>query len=139
MESHHLVKSPILLGARKPLRRYLSTDTRRGGARLLEEEETCAICSPILFVHSRIIRLFFAKISLASLCSILPFRKILYLYVFFICNLLFVFCYLFICYHFLFMFLLAIFITSLSWCQYSWPTLAGPASPPSLLTPLPLW
>ena len=62
MESHHLVKSPILLGARKPLRRYLSTDSRRGGARLLEEEETCAICSPILFVHSRIIRLFFAKI-----------------------------------------------------------------------------
>ena len=92
MESHHLVKSPILLGARKRLRRYLSTDSRRGGARLLEEEETCAICSPILFVHSRIIRLFFAKISLASLCSILPFRKILYLYVFFICNLLFVFC-----------------------------------------------
>ena len=138
MESHHLVKSPILLGARKRLRRYLSTDSRRGGARLLEEEETCAICSPILFVHSRIIRLFFfAKISRASLCSILPFRKILYLYVFFICNLLFV--YLFICYHFLFMFLLAIFITSLSWCQYSWPTLAGPASPPSLLTPLPLW
>ena len=61
MESHHLVKSPILLGARKPLRRYLSTDSRRGGARLLEEEETCAICSPILFVHSRIIRLFFCQ------------------------------------------------------------------------------
>ena len=61
MESHHLVKSPILLGARKRLRRYLSTDSRRGGARLLEEEETCAICSPILFVHSRIIRLFFCK------------------------------------------------------------------------------
>ena len=96
MESHHLVKSPILLGARKRLRRYLSTDSRRGGARLLEEEETCAICSPILFVHSRIIRLFFAKIlSCQSLLYFALQENIVYIYVFVICYLLFVICYLF--------------------------------------------
>ena len=137
MESHHLVKSPILLGARKRLRRYLSTDSRRGGGGCWKKKKLAQyVLQYCLFILVSYV-FFFAKISLASLCSILPFRKILYLYVFFICNLLFVFCYLFICYHFLFMFLLAIFITSLSWCQYSWPTLAGPASPPSLLTPLP--
>ena len=134
MESHHLVKSPILLGARKRLRRYLSTDSRRGGGGCWKKKKLAQyVLQYCLFILVSYVFFFLQKSSLASLCSILPFRKILYLYVFVICYL-----FLFICY-FSFMFLLAIFITSLSWCQYSWPTLAGPASPPSLLTPLPLW
>ena len=95
MESHHLVKSPILLGARKWLRRYLSTDSRRGGARLLEEEETCAICSPILFVHSRIIRIFFCKNPLLPVSALFcPSGKYcIYMYFSFaICHLFFVIC-----------------------------------------------
>ena len=141
MESHHLVKSPILLGARKRLRRYLSTDSRRGGGGCWKKKKLAQyVLQYCLFILVSYVFFFFLqKSSLASLCSILPFRKILYLYVFFICNLLFVFL--------LFVYLLSFFIYVLACNIYYLAQLvpiflahagmAGPASPPSLLTPLP--
>ena len=127
MESHHLVKSPILLGARKRLRRYLSTDSRRGGGGCWKKKKLAQYvfqyCWFVLVSY-----VFLQISSLVDLFSILPLKENIltvklvkpqyFLYVS-ICI-----CYLFICYHFSFMFLLAIFITLLSWCQYSWPTLA---------------